>query len=117
MFLPMACEMRPFDHFACLGIHVFADGLRNRGVMVSLHRNRAVGNVFHHGVDHPARIGAVADKVTQKGITLGTALFGMRETGRERFTVGMDIGKDGDQHGGERVWYLLALTGRGTSCP
>ena len=51
-------------------------------------------------IDDPGRIGAVADIVAEKDEAVDLEQARMGKAGRERLAVAVDVGEDGDEHGG-----------------
>ena len=66
--------------------------------MVAEQRDGAARRKVLHGVDDEARIGAIADVVAEKHVTIDRMSLRMRETRFERFAVAVDVRKQGDQH-------------------
>ena len=46
-----------------------------------------------HAIEHPARIGSVADEVTKEYISIGASALRLNETGGEGLTIGVNIGQ------------------------
>jgi hypothetical protein len=60
--------------------------------VVAAHGNGAVRHELHDGVQHPARVGAVADVVAQEGIALGALCLRMVQYRLHRLAVGVQVG-------------------------
>ena len=68
--------------------------------MVALHGDGAgVRDLVAHHVDHPGRVGAIADEVAQQRKVRSALGAGMRQHGLEGLAVAVDVGDDGEAHG------------------
>ena len=66
--------------------------------MVAAHRDGAVLDQAHHGLDRPFRIGAVADDIAEADDPFRAPRAREIEAGGKRLPVGMDIRKESQQH-------------------
>ncbi len=74
-----------------------------RRVVVAEHDDRAVRRVALDQVEHRHRIGAVADEVAEKRVSVRAQRVRVREAGGDRLEVAVDIGEQGELHRGPPV--------------
>src|SRR5262249_15938030 len=70
----------------------------DRLVVVAAHRDRALPDQLHHGIDRPFGIAAVTHEIAEQDHPLHTAGARRLEASLERLPVGMDVGEQGQQH-------------------
>lgn len=56
-------------------------------------------DMLHNGIKYPGRVRPITDQVSEKSILRDLALPGMRQAGFQRFAIGVQVSKKGDQHG------------------
>ena len=71
--------------------------------------------VIAHLVDHPARVGAVADEVAEEGVAVHALRGGVGHHRAHRFAVGVQVGEQGKAHAGSVAGGLppMLTPGRG----
>ena len=106
---PPELAARPFDRDHGLDVHGLV-WVGDGAVMVALHGDSAVADEAHHRLDGPLWIGAIADIVAEQNEALRAARARVVEAGPEGLAVGVDIGKQGDQH--DLSFSVAALTRR-----
>ena len=67
-------------------------------VVVAAHRDRALLDQAHHRVDGPFGIAAIADEIAEQDQPLRPARAGRFQACGKGLPVGMDVGKDSQQH-------------------
>jgi hypothetical protein len=66
--------------------------------VVAAHGDRPLRDQFHHGVDRPFGIGAIADKIAEKDETLGAAPARSLEAGLKSLPVSVYVRKQCQPH-------------------
>ena len=92
---------RPVDDGAGVRVHAGHAAVGDGFVMVAQHGDGAVGDQGRDLVEHPGRVGAVADEVAQQRIARGALGAGVGKDGFEGLFIGMNIGDQGPAHGPE----------------
>ena len=92
---------RPLDDDLGLHIELLA-GAPDRIVVIAEDGQGSLLDEVHDGGHRPIGIGAVADIVAEKHDPLRALPARLRETRGERLAVGVNVGKDRNQHGHSR---------------
>jgi hypothetical protein len=66
--------------------------------MIAEDGKRAARGKFRYPIDHPLGISTVADQIAQKDVVIDAATRGIRQASRQCFSVGMDVGKQRNNH-------------------
>ena len=94
--------LRP-GHAGVAQAFAVAHRLRGVQVVVALNDDGALRRKRHHALHHVRRVGAITHQVAQKGMALGAGRFGVSQAGVQRLPIGVDVGQQGELHGGAQV--------------
>ena len=92
-----SCCALPLDRVARHLVHVAAR-LRDRLVVVALHRDRAFFDVALHRGDDRLGIGAVARQVAEKRVALRAGFVRVPQAGVERLEIRVHVGQECEDH-------------------
>ena len=66
---------------------------------MNLNGQRALAHQAHDLIEHPGRIGAVADEIAQQRVVRGALRLCIGQHGLKGLPVGVDVGDEGPAHG------------------
>ena len=97
---------RPLDALLGGGIQPSAQSAPRCSIVVAQQRDRAARDMVDQRIEHPLRVGAIADEIAKEHELIDPMLGGMRQAGLERLPIGVDIGH---QRGRHVRWFRRVL--------